>query len=138
MPVLGNTKHELFCQNVANGQNQSDAYINAGFKATKDNIRKNANKLATKTDIKKRIEELQKATEKKNDIERSDIIAEIEIAMKSCFDPNTNELIDKTNYLKALDMKNKMSGQYSEKRILEGGDKPLKTEYSITFGKKNS
>lgn len=54
MPVLENTRHELFAQNVAKGQTQAEAYENAGFKRNDGN----ASKLASRPEVEARINEL--------------------------------------------------------------------------------
>jgi hypothetical protein len=54
-----NARQELFCQFVAAGTSQTDAYMKAGFKATKEAARRNAARMLTNADIKKRIKEIQ-------------------------------------------------------------------------------
>ncbi len=54
MPILKNPKHELFCQRLAAGMGQTEAYEAAGY--TGD--RKNASRLATSGDIGRRVAEL--------------------------------------------------------------------------------
>ena len=51
MPPLRNARHEKFCQELAQGRSASEAYINAGFKAS----RQNAGRLRTKDDVAARI-----------------------------------------------------------------------------------
>lgn len=134
MPELKNNKHELFCQNIAKGDNQTQAYINAGYKCNKDTARAKAPLLVAKDSIKKRIEELQKANSEQFRATTRDFIEkEILAVMKSSKVPDSDIIDDKTAYLKALDMLNKMGGNYSEKKILEGGDKPIDNELRIIF-----
>lgn len=53
-----NARQELFCEFVAAGMSQTDAYIKAGFKSTKEAARRAAARLLTNVDVKKRIQEL--------------------------------------------------------------------------------
>ena len=62
MPVLKNTRHEMFVQHVLAGKDASEAYKLSGFKG-KD-PRKRASDLRTKPEIKARIEELTTRIEK--------------------------------------------------------------------------
>ncbi len=57
MPGLKNPKHEVFCQMVADGMTQTDAYIMAGYADTKS-TRFLASRLATNEHIKTRIAEI--------------------------------------------------------------------------------
>ena len=58
MPVLKNSRHELFCQNLAKGMTQKKAYIGAGYKETPD-TQAYASRLAAKDNIRQRVVELQ-------------------------------------------------------------------------------
>ncbi len=55
-----NVRHERFCELIASGESQTDAYLNAGFKTDRTNARKHAAALMTKHDISARIAELRK------------------------------------------------------------------------------
>lgn len=55
-----NVRQERFCEFVAAGESQTDAYIKAGFKADRTNARKHAAALMTKHDISARVAELRK------------------------------------------------------------------------------
>lgn len=54
MPVLKNAKHEAFCQAVAKGKTQEEAYAAAGYKPS----RHHASRLATKGNVISRISEI--------------------------------------------------------------------------------
>lgn len=54
-----NARQELFCQLVAAGTSQTEAYIKAGFKTSRTNARKNAARMTANDGIKKRIKEIQ-------------------------------------------------------------------------------
>ncbi len=55
MPILSNSRHELFAIGIANGKSFSDAYIDAGFKPNGAN----ASTLHKNTNIQLRIAEIQ-------------------------------------------------------------------------------
>ena len=55
-----NIRQDRFCELIATGECQTDAYIKAGFKTSRDNARKNAARMTTNDDILKRIAELRK------------------------------------------------------------------------------
>lgn len=54
MPKLSNIRHEMYAYNLASGQNQTDAYENAGF--TRSNA--NASVMARRPEIRARVDEL--------------------------------------------------------------------------------
>ena len=54
MPVLKNSRHELFCQALSQGQSQDSAYKAANYKGS----RQHAYRLATKGYIRERVAEL--------------------------------------------------------------------------------
>ena len=56
MPELKNKQHELFCLEIASGQNNTQAAINAGY--SEKSARKTGNRLRTNADISARIDEL--------------------------------------------------------------------------------
>lgn len=55
MPVLPNSRHERFAQELAKGENQTDAYVNAGYKES----RSAAARLAADVNICARVAEIQ-------------------------------------------------------------------------------
>ena len=65
MPVLDNARHELFCQQIAQGKTLQDAYAAAGYNPN----RSNASTLKSKQHISQRIDEILQ--------ERADITTEI-------------------------------------------------------------
>ncbi len=56
--MLKNARHEKFCQNIANGMVNTDAYIQAGYKAQRRSAATEAGKLLKNPDIEKRIREI--------------------------------------------------------------------------------
>jgi phage terminase small subunit len=55
VPILKNTKHEKFCQELAKGKTATEAYKLAGYKPD----RKHAARLTTRDDVAHRVAELQ-------------------------------------------------------------------------------
>jgi hypothetical protein len=55
-----NVRQERFCEFIAAGESQTDAYLKAGFKVDKSVARRNAARLLTNADIQNRISELRK------------------------------------------------------------------------------
>ena len=68
MPILKNARHELFCQNMAKGMSQQDAYKKAGYRGG----RNDACNLGTKPHIKERLAELMR-----RNVEKQDAVVEI-------------------------------------------------------------
>jgi hypothetical protein len=57
MPILKNSKHEKFCQLIAKGSSQTEAYIAVGYSAT--GAKANASRLIANDNLRVRIEEIQ-------------------------------------------------------------------------------
>jgi hypothetical protein len=75
MPVLGNTRHERFAQEVASGSSQSEAYATAGFRSeTPAATKANASRLMSRPEVRERVAELQLAQGRQSEIKRADII----------------------------------------------------------------
>ena len=53
-----NVRQDRFCEFIASGETQTDAYIKAGFKVAKSVARRNAARLLTNADIKSLIAKL--------------------------------------------------------------------------------
>jgi|688.fasta_scaffold1403128_1 phage terminase small subunit len=60
MPKSLNTRQQRFCEFIAAGESQTDAYLKAGFKVDKSVARRNAARLLTNADVQKRVSELRK------------------------------------------------------------------------------
>jgi hypothetical protein len=58
MPQLTNQRHERFAQEVARGQNGTDAYLAAGYALSRGAAARNAYRLRSRQDIRERIDEL--------------------------------------------------------------------------------
>ena len=52
---LANARHEAFCQALAKGKNQTEAYIEAGYRATGEAATVNASKLLTNAKVIERV-----------------------------------------------------------------------------------
>lgn len=99
MPVLSNIKHEMFCQNIIKGMNQTEAYKAAGYKCSDEIARRNASRLLTKVDISERMDELRRQIEEKFEISKNKILKEL--ARIAFFDPK--ELFNPNGTLKKID-----------------------------------
>lgn len=119
-------KQEKFCQNIAKGMNQSEAYRNAFniSKAKQESVHTLASRLLKKVEVKSRLSELKEKTteEIKYTVEDSfrklSEIQALALARKRKFgiaDP------DLTNAIKAEELKGKLKGLYVEKREISGG-----------------
>lgn len=70
MPVLENSRHELFCQNVASGMSLTEAYREAGYK----NNRQAASRLLSNVDVDARIQEIRENAASKAEIDRAFVL----------------------------------------------------------------
>ena len=73
MPILKNSRHELFAESVASGKTQEQAYIDAGY-AVKDARAKASRLMATNGNIAARVQELKERAAKRVEITQADII----------------------------------------------------------------
>jgi hypothetical protein len=76
MPILKNSRHELFAQEIAKGKSASEAYQNVGYRPS----RKNASRLKANEDINARVAELQAASAASAVITIESICAELDQA----------------------------------------------------------
>lgn len=75
-----NTRQEKFCEFIVAGENQTDAYLKAGYKVTRDVARKNATRMMTNDDIIAHIAKLRKPQTEKALLTRDrkrELLAEI-------------------------------------------------------------
>jgi len=70
MPVLSNQRHEAFAQALAKGKSAADAYVTAGYRAS----RSAASRLSTNVNIEKRVAELQSKAAEKAEVTARDVI----------------------------------------------------------------
>jgi hypothetical protein len=71
MAPLPNTRHERFCQEIIKGQNATDAYCAAGYKAEGGAARANASRLLTDANVQARIAELNAGAAEKAEISKA-------------------------------------------------------------------
>lgn len=106
-----NARQKSFCEFYVASGNATESAIKAGYKEKTSRV--TASKMLTKANIKKYIKELQEKTKTSRimtAIERREFLTEV---IK-----NGNEKIQ--DRLKALDILNKMDGEYIEKMQLSG------------------
>lgn len=119
-------KQEKFCQNIAKGMNQSEAYRNAFniSKAKQESVHTLASRLLKKVEVKSRLSELKQQTTEgikytvEDSFRKLSEIQALALARKRKFgiaDP------DLTNAIKAEELKGKLKGLYVEKREISGG-----------------
>ncbi len=77
MPILSNPRHEKFAQALANGKSATEAYVNAGFRAS----RQNAARLRTKDDISARVLEIQRTAAQSAEITLAGVLRELDQAI---------------------------------------------------------
>ena len=77
MPILRNTRHEMFAQFLAQGKSATGAYVEAGYKDS-ESARFRASRLRTNGNVQKRIDELKQKVAKKMEITQESLIAEAE------------------------------------------------------------
>lgn len=102
-------QQERFCEFVAAGDNQTDAYIKAGFKTTKESARRNAARMMTNDDILQRIAELRKPITRKTLSNRDHKRQMLYLIME-----DKAEKIEAR--LKAIEIDAKLSGQFEPDR----------------------
>jgi hypothetical protein len=111
MPVLKNSRHELFCQNLAKGMTQDRAYTEAGFKPN----RHNATRLNTNETIRNRVSELLTRNVQKQDeivaITTQSLLAEAEAARVKAM----SERGGAAAAIAALTAKGKLAGVWIER-----------------------
>jgi len=120
VPILRNARHEKFAQELAaNGLSAYQAYINAGFRPS----RQNAARLRAKEDVAARVLEIQAAGAKSAEITVASLIEELEAARVKATDLNQLSAA-----VRATAEKAKISGLLVEKQQIE----VVNTEYEPT------
>jgi hypothetical protein len=76
VPILTNTRHEKFAQELATGKSATEAYVSAGYRPS----RKNASRLRAKDDISARVVELQGSAARSSQITIQSICCELDAA----------------------------------------------------------
>lgn len=80
MPILANARHELFCQEMAKGASQTDAYTAAGYNGD----RTAASRLATKVNIAARVAEIKTAAAEMVIIDEAYVLSTIKDTVERC------------------------------------------------------
>lgn len=80
MPILKNPRWEKFCQELAKGKTQTQAYLSSGYDCTEDTARTGASALMTKHNILARLEELQERAAKRTIVTVESLLDEAELA----------------------------------------------------------
>lgn len=120
-----NARQELFCQFVAAGTSQTEAYMKAGFKATKEAARRNAARMLTNADIKKRIKEIQTenpdvSVAKMTKQEKLDMLATL------IRTPMNSEVVKVADKLRAIELHSKLLGHFEpDRKEIEFGNQAL-------------
>lgn len=114
-----NVRQERFCEFVAAGESQTDAYLKAGFKVSKSVARRNAARLLTNADIQMRVSELRKPQTKAALSSRDHKRA---LVMRIMEDP-TVKMQDR---LRAMEIDARLAGQFEPDRTeIDVGPKTL-------------
>jgi phage terminase small subunit len=104
-----NSRQERFCEFIATGECQTEAYIKAGFKTTKEAARGNAARLIAKDSISRRISELRKPVTRKALSARDHKREMLYLIME-----DRSQKIEAR--LKAIEIDAKLSGQFEPDR----------------------
>ena len=81
MPVLKNTRHEYFAQSMAKGKSQRQAYIDAGYDCSNENIiDAAASRLLSNVKVSARITELKERAAVKTEVTIQSLLEELEAA----------------------------------------------------------
>lgn len=111
-------KQEKFCQNIAKGMNQSEAYRNAFniSKAKQESVHTLASRLLKKVEVKSRLSELKEKT-------TEEIKYTVEDSFRKLSEIQVLALKNKklSDAIKAEELKGKLKGLYVEKREISGG-----------------
>ncbi len=105
-----NIRQERFCEFVAAGESQTDAYLNAGFKVPKADARKHGARLMTKDDIKARISVLRAP-------EKAEATATKEFKRKFYLEVMSDPKQKMTDRLRASELDAKMAGHFEPDKV---------------------
>jgi len=85
MPALTNARHERFAQEIAKGQNQTEAYERAGYKRDETA----ASRLSRNVKVQTRVSELLERGAIRAEITVADLVTELEAARKAALGAET-------------------------------------------------
>lgn len=80
MPVLDNSRHELFAQEIAKGATQIEAYVKAGYEP----IEPNASRLIRNAKVSARIAEIKAAAAERVEIDEAYVLSTIKDTVERC------------------------------------------------------
>ena len=115
MPVLKNTKHELFAQAVAKGKSQDAAYKEAGYKPSIAH----ASRLAANGKVMARVRQLTEAGAQKAELDVSYVLDGIRGIVETC---SAGETFQPTAALKGHELLGKHLGLFKERLEHSGPD----------------
>ena len=111
---LNNPKHEAFCQTIAKGRLQPDAYRQAGYEVSEESANAAASRLAARPEVKARLKALQLAgITGTGPVTPDELIKKIEMIVRT---PGAN-----ADTLKAIKMLDEQTGIFAEIKQLRGG-----------------
>jgi phage terminase small subunit len=105
-----NIRQERFCEFIADGESQTDAYLKAGFKVDKGVARRNAARLMTNADIAARIAELRKPVTKKLLLSKD---RKRELLRDIAEDPDRPPMVR----IRAIEIDAKLAGHFEADRV---------------------
>lgn len=111
MPVLSNQRHEQFAQALAKGKSAADAYVNAGYRAS----RSAASRLSTNVNIERRVAELQEKVADKAGWTAADRL----IGLKTIYDATKGG--DPRTAIAAINEANRMQGSHAPAKHQHSG-----------------
>lgn len=121
-------KHKLFIDHyILNGQNATESYQQI-YGIEKREFAKNLGwKVLQRPEVKEYLERQRNTLQKKHNISKDEMIEELYQVIKECKD---GDITDKQNWLRAIDLINKIAGNYESKP-----NQNLKQiNYNISFG----
>lgn len=127
MCELKNIKHEKYCRNFLKSGNQTQSYLDSGYKCNEDQARKYASRLMTNEDIKRRIEELRVEISKRSDFETDEVLAEYIKSIRICGhivkrkigNKIVDTLVDAKQHKGTLDSLARIKGMFIDKSELK-------------------
>ena len=141
MSELKNKQHELFCLEIASGQNNTQAAINAGY--SEKSARKTGNRLRTNADISARIDELmaeiasekvagaQEVMEYLTSVMRGESQSSVLCLIGDGMQETIEKRPDEKERLKAAELLGKRYGLYTDKVDI---DTDMELNISIDYG----
>ncbi len=116
-----NARQERFCEFIATGENQTDAWIKAGYKTSRTAARRNASETMTKHDIRTRIAELRGPQTQAALLTKD----EKRMFLRRIVESESEKMADR---LRALELDAKLAGHFEpDKHVIDAGPDFLET-----------